>query len=83
MSIYNLFKKWHSTLVKKRDMDPDTIRKYRISKPPDPSSQTPNIKPTLSEKETNHMFKQKELVNMLIEFGIGKQRTTHGNTLLE
>ena len=29
------------------------------------------IKPTLTEKDTNHLLKQKELVNLLIEHGVG------------
>ena len=70
MAIHGLFKNWHNALVQKRDVDPASVREHEVSQLPAPPF-LGAVTPRITERETMHVIKQRELVNVLIDFGIG------------
>ena len=51
-------------------MDPASVREHEVSQLPAPPF-LGSVTPRITEKETLHLVKQRELVNLLIDFGIG------------
>ena len=84
MSIYGLFKAWHKGMIQQREFGPKNVRDHMDSK----TLRAPfkNLAgPELTEKETQHLMRQKELVNLLILHSIGSssQDLPYMNPIIE